>query len=70
MRWSAYALAAVLAASSNARANPGVDSPGSPRLSFLNESRRVSNDRMLKHLGVVLKYADVEAGIRASFPRG
>ncbi|MGH8239138.1 MAG: SDR family oxidoreductase, partial [Steroidobacteraceae bacterium] len=25
------------------------------RLSFLNESRRVSNDRMLKHLGVVLK---------------
>ena len=36
------------------------------RLSFLNESRRVSNERMLKHLGVVLKYADVEAGIRAS----
>jgi nucleoside-diphosphate-sugar epimerase len=39
------------------------------RLSFLNESRRVSNERMLKHLGVVLKYADVEAGIRASLPR-
>ena len=38
------------------------------RLSFLNESRRVSNERMLKHLGVVLKYADVEAGIRASLP--
>ncbi len=36
------------------------------RLSFLNESRRVSNERMLKHLGVVLKYGDVEAGIRAS----
>jgi nucleoside-diphosphate-sugar epimerase len=36
------------------------------RLSFLNESRRVGNDRMLKHLGVQLKYADVEAGIRAS----
>jgi nucleoside-diphosphate-sugar epimerase len=36
------------------------------RLSFLNESRRVSNERMLKHLGVQLKYADVEAGIRAS----
>ena len=36
------------------------------RLSFLNESRRVSNERMLKHLGVVLKYSDVEAGIRAS----
>jgi len=36
------------------------------RLSFLNESRRVSNDRMLKHLGVKLRYADLEAGIRAS----
>ncbi len=36
------------------------------RLSFLNESRRVSNDRMLKHLGVKLRYADVDAGIRAS----
>jgi nucleoside-diphosphate-sugar epimerase len=36
------------------------------RLSFLNESRRVSNERMLKHLGVRLKYADVEEGIRAS----
>jgi nucleoside-diphosphate-sugar epimerase len=35
-------------------------------LSFLNESRRVSNERMLKHLGVVLKYADVEVGIKAS----
>src|SRR4030095_6086608 len=39
------------------------------RLSFLTESRRGSNERMLKHLGVVLKYADVEAGIRASLPR-
>jgi nucleoside-diphosphate-sugar epimerase len=36
------------------------------RLSFLNESRRVGNDRMLKHLGVKLRYADLEAGIRAS----
>jgi nucleoside-diphosphate-sugar epimerase len=36
------------------------------RLSFLNESRRVGNERMLKHLGVTLKYADYEAGIRAS----
>jgi nucleoside-diphosphate-sugar epimerase len=36
------------------------------RLSFVNESRRVSNERMLKHLGVKLKYADIEAGIRAS----
>jgi nucleoside-diphosphate-sugar epimerase len=36
------------------------------RLSFVNESRRVSNERMLKHLGVTLQYPDVEAGIRAS----
>lgn len=36
------------------------------RLSFLNESRRVANDRMLKHLGVTLRYPDLEAGIRAS----
>lgn len=36
------------------------------RLSFLNESRRVGNERMLKHLGVKLRYADLEAGIRAS----
>jgi nucleoside-diphosphate-sugar epimerase len=36
------------------------------RLSFLNESRRVSNERMLKHLGVKLRYADMDEGIRAS----
>jgi nucleoside-diphosphate-sugar epimerase len=36
------------------------------RLSFLSESRRVSNQRVLKHLGVRFKYADVQAGIRAS----
>ena len=36
------------------------------RLSFLNESRRVSNERMLKHLGVKLRYADLDEGIRAS----
>jgi nucleoside-diphosphate-sugar epimerase len=36
------------------------------RLSFINESRRVSNERMLKHLGVRLKFADIDAGIRAS----
>lgn len=38
------------------------------RLSFLGESRRVSNERMLKHLGVKLRYADLETGIRASLP--
>jgi len=36
------------------------------RLSFINESRRISNERMLRHLGVVLRYADMEAGIRQS----
>lgn len=36
------------------------------RLSFINESRRISNERMLKNLGVTLRFADVDAGIRAS----
>jgi nucleoside-diphosphate-sugar epimerase len=36
------------------------------RLSFINESRQVSNERMLRHLGVQLRYGDVDAGIRAS----
>jgi nucleoside-diphosphate-sugar epimerase len=36
------------------------------RLSFVNESRRVSNERMLKHLGVRLRYPDVDSGIAAS----
>jgi nucleoside-diphosphate-sugar epimerase len=36
------------------------------RLSFLNESRRVANERMLKHLGVKLRYADMDEGIRQS----
>jgi len=36
------------------------------RLSFIDESRRVSNERMLKHLGVRLKYADYREGIKAS----
>ncbi len=36
------------------------------RLSFLHESRRVSNERMLKHLGVTPRYADIDEGIRQS----
>jgi nucleoside-diphosphate-sugar epimerase len=40
------------------------------RLSFINESRRISNERMLKHLGVTPRYADIEAGIRASLAEG
>jgi nucleoside-diphosphate-sugar epimerase len=36
------------------------------RMSFLDESRRVSNKRLLTELGLQLQYADVDAGIRAS----
>lgn len=36
------------------------------RLSFLHESRRVINERMRRHLGVQLRYADMDEGIRAS----
>jgi nucleoside-diphosphate-sugar epimerase len=36
------------------------------RMSFLDESRRVSNRRMLQELGVKLRYADLAQGIRAS----
>ena len=36
------------------------------RLSFLEESRRVSNRRMLQDLRVRLKYANFEDGVRAS----
>jgi nucleoside-diphosphate-sugar epimerase len=36
------------------------------RLSFVNESRRVSNERMLKHLGHELRYSSIETGIRQS----
>jgi nucleoside-diphosphate-sugar epimerase len=38
------------------------------RMSFLDESRRVNNRRMLHELGVQLKYADIDDGIRASLP--
>jgi len=34
--------------------------------SFLAESRRVDNSRMLKELGVALKYQDLDVGIRES----
>jgi nucleoside-diphosphate-sugar epimerase len=34
--------------------------------SFLGESRRVENGRMLKELGIELEYRDLDAGIRAS----
>jgi len=34
--------------------------------SFLAESRRVDNSRMLTELGVALKYRDLDVGVRAS----
>ncbi len=36
------------------------------RMSFLEESRRVSNHRMVRELGVTPRYASMEEGIRAS----
>ncbi|MBT8132564.1 MAG: SDR family NAD(P)-dependent oxidoreductase, partial [Gammaproteobacteria bacterium] len=36
------------------------------RWSFLSESRRLDNGRMLQELGVTLRYADLASGIRAS----
>jgi nucleoside-diphosphate-sugar epimerase len=36
------------------------------RLSFVNESRRISNVRTLRELKVKLRYSDVDEGIRAS----
>ena len=40
-------------------------------ISYLRESRRLSNRRMLEELGVLLRYPTLEAGLRASLePRG
>ncbi len=36
------------------------------RLSFLEESRRIGNRRLLSELGIKLKYASIDNGIRAS----
>jgi nucleoside-diphosphate-sugar epimerase len=41
-------------------------SMGEERLSFLDESRRVDNSRLVNELGVRLRYADIDAGIKAS----
>jgi hypothetical protein len=34
-------------------------------LSFMSESRRLDNQRMLQELGVRLRYPDVAAGLRS-----
>jgi len=36
-------------------------------LSFLNDSRRMRNDRLLKELGIVLRYPDLDSGLAACF---
>jgi nucleoside-diphosphate-sugar epimerase len=42
---------------------------GERRMSFLNESRRIDNRRLLRDLEIVLAFEDPDAGIRASLPR-
>jgi len=36
-------------------------------LSFLNDSRRMDNTRLLKELGVTLRYPDLETGLETCF---
>jgi nucleoside-diphosphate-sugar epimerase len=38
-------------------------------LSFLQDSRRMDNRKLLQELGVILKYPDLETGLRACFPQ-
>jgi nucleoside-diphosphate-sugar epimerase len=37
--------------------------------SYLAESRRIDNRRMLQELGIKLRYPDLESGLRACFPQ-
>jgi nucleoside-diphosphate-sugar epimerase len=37
-------------------------------LSFLQDSRRIDNRKLLQDLGIVLQYPDLEAGLRSCFP--
>jgi nucleoside-diphosphate-sugar epimerase len=39
-------------------------------LSFLQDSRRMDNRKLLHELGVTLRYPDLEAGLRTCFPHG
>jgi nucleoside-diphosphate-sugar epimerase len=39
-------------------------------LSFLQDSRRMDNRKLLQELGVKLRYPDLDAGLRACFPEG
>jgi nucleoside-diphosphate-sugar epimerase len=38
-------------------------------LSFLQDSRRMDNRKLLRELGITLQYPDLEAGLRACFPQ-
>jgi nucleoside-diphosphate-sugar epimerase len=38
-------------------------------LSFLRDSRRMQNKKLLQDLGVTLRYPDLQAGLRSCFPR-
>lgn len=37
-------------------------------LSFLQDSRRMSNQKLLRDLGITLRYPDLESGLRSCFP--
>jgi len=37
-------------------------------LSFLQDSRRMSNKKLLRDLGVILRYPDLDTGLRSCFP--
>jgi hypothetical protein len=37
-------------------------------LSVLQDSRRMSNQKLLRELGITLRYPDLETGLRSCFP--
>ncbi len=45
------------------------DSLSAGMRSYLAESRRIDNSRMLRELGVSLRYPDMDSGLRACFPQ-
>ena len=45
------------------------DSLSAGMRSYLAESRRIDNSRMLRELGVSLRYPDLDSGLRACFPQ-
>ncbi len=47
----------------------GADRLSAGMRSYLAESRRIDNSRMLRELGVSLRYPDLDSGLRACFPQ-